>query len=254
MAESQTSVAVVTGASRGIGLACARALSAAGHRVALVARDEAELRAVAGSLLGPTLVIPADVVAPSAADEVFGRVEREWGSVETLVFAAGAGASSPLAETSDAEWEAILALNLTAPFRFIRRAVPAMTHAGHGRIVVVASIVAKRGESRLAAYTASKHGVLGLVRSAAAELASTGVTINAVCPGYVDTPMTDRTIADIAARRGCSLDEARALLERRQPTGRLITADEVAGAVMLCVRNGSINGQGINVDGGSVQS
>jgi NAD(P)-dependent dehydrogenase (short-subunit alcohol dehydrogenase family) len=129
-----------------------------------------------------------------------------------------------------------------------------MVERGWGRVVVVASVVAKRGESRVAAYTASKHGVLGLVRAAAAEYARTGVTVNAVCPGYVDTPMTDDTVRQIAERTGGTPDEARELLARRQPIGRLVEPAEVAQAVLACVANGAINGQGVNVDGGAVQS
>jgi NAD(P)-dependent dehydrogenase (short-subunit alcohol dehydrogenase family) len=148
----------------------------------------------------------------------------------------------------------MLALNLTAPFRCMRRAAPGMRAARWGRIVVVASTAARIGEPYIAAYTASKHGVLGLVRSAAAELARDGVTVNAVCPGYVDTPMTDATIANIAATSGRSAAEARQLLERKQPIGRLITADEVADAVLFCVTADGVNGQGITIDGGGVQA
>lgn len=148
----------------------------------------------------------------------------------------------------------MLDLNLTAPFRCIRRAVPAMVGRGYGRIVVVASVAAKQGEPYVSAYTASKHGILGVVRSAASELARTGVTVNAVCPGYVDTPMTEQTIAEIVERTGRSPEQARAALEAKQQSGRLVTVDEVAEAVWACVTNGSINGQGINVDGGGVQS
>jgi NAD(P)-dependent dehydrogenase (short-subunit alcohol dehydrogenase family) len=244
--------ALVTGASKGIGLACARALSAAGHRVALAARDKAALEEV--SLPGESLVVPTDVTDPAAVEAMFATVEEDWGPVEVLVVNAGAGASSPLASTSDEEWQRMLDLNLTAPFRCIRRALPAMTSAGFGRVVVIASVASKVGESRIASYTAAKHGVLGLVRSAAAEVARTGVTVNAVCPGYVDTPMTDDSVARIAARTGRSPSEARSLLERKQPIGRLVTPEEVASAVMLCVANGAVNGQGLNVDGGAVQS
>ena len=123
-----------------------------------------------------------------------------------------------------------------------------------GRIVVLASIAAKRGEPYIAAYTAAKHGVLGLVRSVAAELATTGVTVNAVCPAYVDSPMTDGTVATIAARTGRSAAEARAVLEAKQPIGRLITVDEVSQTVLFCLANGGLTGQGVNVDGGAVQS
>jgi NAD(P)-dependent dehydrogenase (short-subunit alcohol dehydrogenase family) len=245
---------LVTGAGRGIGAAVARRLSAAGHSVALTARSADELTTLAAVLPGPSLVLPADVTDPDAVERVFGEVERTWGHVEVLVLNAGAGTSAPLHRTTDADWQRMLDLNLTAPFRMLRRAVPPMTEAGWGRVVALASVAAKRGEPYIAAYTASKHGLLGLVRSAARELATTGVTVNAVCPAYVDTPMTDRTVASISATTGRTPEEAREALERRQPIGRLVTVEEVADAVMLCVESAAITGQGINVDGGAVQS
>jgi NAD(P)-dependent dehydrogenase (short-subunit alcohol dehydrogenase family) len=245
---------LVTGAGRGIGAAVARRLSAAGHRVALTARSADELEALARELPGPSLAVPADVTAPDAVERVFAQVESAWGPVEVLVLNAGAGTSAPLHRTTDADWQRALDLNLTAPFRLLRRAVPAMVEQGYGRVVAVASMAAKRGDPYISAYTASKHGLLGLVRSAAAELATTGVTVNAVCPGYVDTPMTDGTVASISALTGRSTEQAREALARKQPIGRLITPDEVADAVLLCVASGAITGQGINVDGGAVQS
>jgi NAD(P)-dependent dehydrogenase (short-subunit alcohol dehydrogenase family) len=245
---------LVTGAGRGIGAAVARRLSAAGHSVALTARSGDELTTLAAGLPGPSLVLPADVTDPDAVERVFGEVERAWGHVEILVLNAGAGTSAPLHRTTDADWQRMLDLNLTAPFRMLRRAVPPMTEAGWGRVVALASVAAKRGEPYIAAYTASKHGLLGLVRSAARELATTGVTVNAVCPAYVDTPMTDRTVASISATTGRTPEEAREALERRQPIGRLVTVEEVTDAVMLCVESAAITGQGINVDGGAVQS
>jgi NAD(P)-dependent dehydrogenase (short-subunit alcohol dehydrogenase family) len=244
---------LVTGASRGIGAAVAARLADDGHRVALLGRDAGALEAVAATLPS-SLVVPADVTDPEQAEAAFARVEEEWGPVEVLVSNAGTGAAAPLAQTSDELWARMIELNLTAPFRLIRRAVPAMVDGGWGRIVVVASVVAKRGESRVAAYTAAKHGALGLVRAAAAELARTGVTVNAVCPGYVDTPMTDAAVAAIADRTGRSRDDARAGLARRQPIGRLIDPAEVAEAVRFCLVDGAVTGQGINVDGGTVQS
>jgi NAD(P)-dependent dehydrogenase (short-subunit alcohol dehydrogenase family) len=245
---------LVTGAGRGIGSAIATRLSAAGHRVALTARSGDQLDAVAAALPGETLTIPADITDPAAVEELFAVVERVWGSVEVLVLNAGAGTSAPLATTTDEDWQRMLDLNLTAPFRCMRRAIPSMVDGGWGRIVVVASVAAKRGEPYISAYAASKHGVLGLVRSAASELARTGVTVNAVCPAYVDTPMTDHTVATISAKTGRSEADAREYLRRQQPIGRLIDPAEVADAVDLCVLSGGITGQGINVDGGALQS
>ncbi|MEV0053215.1 SDR family NAD(P)-dependent oxidoreductase [Saccharopolyspora shandongensis] len=245
---------LVTGAGRGIGRAIAQRLSESGNRVALTARSAGELAEAAAQLPGPALDLPADLADARAPDRVFDAVERDWGPVEVLVLNAGTATSAPLTATTDEDWEHALQINLTAPFRFLRRAVPPMVERGFGRIVVIASMAAKRGDPYVSAYTASKHGVLGLVRSAAAELARTGVTVNAVCPGFVDTPMTERTIDNITAKTGRSAQQARSALEGKQPIGRLISPDEVADVVELCVRNAAINGQGITVDGGAVQS
>jgi len=199
-------------------------------------------------------VLPADITSPHAIEQVFGAVEQAWGGVEVLVANAGAGVSASITNTTDEQWQQMLDLNLTAPFRCIRRAVPGMLERRQGRIVVIASVAAKRGEPYISAYTASKHGILGVVRSAAAELASSGVTVNAVCPGYVETPMTQQTIAEIARKTGRTPAEARAVLEQKQPNGRLVSPEEVADAVWLCVTTSALNGQGINLDGGGVQS
>jgi NAD(P)-dependent dehydrogenase (short-subunit alcohol dehydrogenase family) len=247
---SEGRVALVTGAGRGIGRTTARRLSAEGFRTALLARDRAQLDETAAGCAAPTLVLPADVTDAEQLEAAFTAIEQRWGPVEVLVANAGAGHSSRLDRTTDADWQRMLDLNLTAPFRCLRRAVPAMRQAGWGRIVVVASTAALVGEAYIAAYTASKHGVLGLVRSAAAELARTGVTVNAVCPAYVDSPMTDQTVATIAATTGRTKEEAREILERKQSIGRLITPDEVADAVWFCVGNAAVTGQAINVDGG----
>ncbi|HET6876397.1 MAG TPA: SDR family NAD(P)-dependent oxidoreductase [Jatrophihabitans sp.] len=246
-------VALVTGAGRGIGRAIARRLSAEGLRVAVLSRSQDDLEETAEACAGHTLVLPADVTDAGQIEAAFAEIERVWGPVEVLVPNAGAGHSARLEQTTDADWHRMLELNLTAPFRCIRRAVAAMREAGWGRIVVVASIAARVGEPYIAAYTASKHGVLGLVRSAAAELARTGVTVNAVCPGYVDTPMTDATVQNIVASTGRTAEEARQVLERKQPIGRLVTPDEVAEAVRYCVANGAVTGQALNVDGGALQ-
>ena len=252
-------VCLVTGASSGIGAAVAERLAAQGHQVAMAARSQDDLDVVAASIRARSaeaqvLPVAADVTDAEGIEAMYGAVGRRWGAVEVMVAAAGSGFGKPLVDTTDDEWHEAMELNLTAPFRCMRRALPAMIDRQWGRIVVIASVVAKRGEAKVAAYTASKHGVLGLVRSAAVELASTGVTVNAICPGYVDTAMTERTVRAVSARSGRSVSEARDTLARRQPIGRLVAADEVAEAVHFCVVNGAVTGQGINVDGGAVQS
>jgi len=247
-------IALVTGAGSGIGRSTAIRLSQAGLRVVLASRGAEDLAATAAACPGPTLAIPADVTDPSAVDRLFSRAEHDWGAVEVLIASAGAGYSARIERTNDADWYRMLELNLTAPFRCLRRAVPAMRALGYGRIVVIASTASRVGEPYLAAYAASKHGVLGLVRAAAAELAGTGVTVNAVCPGFVDTPMTAATIRNIAEKTSRTTDQARSALEARQPIGRLITPEEVADAVWFCVASEAITGQAVNVDGGTVQS
>ena len=247
-------ICVVTGAGQGIGHAIAHRMAAAGHRVVLVGRTAETLRKVAAELPAPALTVPADITADGAAELIFDTVERSWGPAGIVVSSAGGSSAASLVQTTDAEWDRLLTINLTAPFRLLRRAVPPMLERGWGRVVVVASVVAKRGETQVSAYTASKHGVLGLVRAASAELARTGITVNAVCPGWVDTPMTAAAVDAVARRHGISEAEAAALLAKRQPIGRLIRPDEVAAAVHACVENPAINGQGINVDGGAVQS
>ncbi|MDQ3476459.1 MAG: SDR family oxidoreductase [Actinomycetota bacterium] len=250
----ESPVALITGAGRGIGAAIAQSLSASGHRVVLTARSTEELEAVAASLPGEAICIAADLTDSGAVDRVFAAAEDAFGRIDVLVANAGAAMSAPVHKTTDADWARMLDLNLTAPFRCIRRAVPGMKKRGYGRIVVIASAAAKRGEPLIAAYTASKHGVLGLVRSVAAELAKTGITVNAICPGYVDTPMTDGSIANVVAHTGRDAAAVRAYFANQQPTGRLITVAEVATAVQFCLNSPSVSGQGIEVDGGAVQS
>lgn len=253
-ADTVSRTCLVTGAGRGIGRAVVERLAADGHRVVLVARSSDELEAVAAAVAGETLVIAADLTVAGEVERAFDLVAREWSPVEVLVANAGVGHAAPLVDTTDEDWARVLDLNVTIPFRCLRRALPDMLEQRWGRVVAIASVVAKRGEAQVSAYTASKHALLGLVRAASAEVAAQGVTVNAVCPGYVDTPMTGQTVADISRRSGRSEADALRALERRQPINRLILPAEVADVVAMCVGNGGINGQGINVDGGAVQS
>ncbi len=244
-------VALVTGAGRGIGRAIAVRLSREGYAVALSARSADQLAETAAACPGPTHQVVADITDGAAVERLFSEVEQSLGPVDVLVANAGAGTSASVVRTTDEQWQQMLDINLTAPFRCLRRALPGMVERGHGRVIVVASVASKVGEPYISAYTASKHGVLGLVRSAASETARTGVTVNALCPAYVDTPMTAATVAGITAKTGRDEQEARAILAAKQPIGRLVTPEEVAEAAWFCVVNGAVTGQGVMVDGGA---
>ncbi len=247
-------VALVTGAGRGIGEAAAIELSAAGYRVALTSRTREQLDEVASRCVGDTLVIPGDVTDPVFPDALVEQVLRARGRLDVLVANAGSGTSAPLTRTSDEQWQSMLELNLTSVFRCVRASARVMSQQESGAIVIVASIAGRVGEPYISAYTASKHGVLGLMRSAAAELVGKGIRVNAVCPGYVDSPMTDSTIASVSRTTGRPESEVRQTLAQKQAHGKLITPGEVADAILMCVRNGGLNAQAITIDGGTIQA
>jgi len=262
-------VALVTGAARGIGRACALRLAEEGADVGLIdiARDVEtvpypgarpdELRATADQVaaLGRRAVAEtADVTDGAAVAAAVAAIRARLGRIDILVAAAGIDSWGDAWELTEAQWQSMLDVNLGGVWRAAKAAAPAMIEQGAGAMVFIGSVLSHRANRQFAHYTAAKHGVLGLVRAAAAEYARTGVTVNAICPGYVDTPMTDATVQAIAARTDRSPDEARATLARRQPIGRLIAPDEVAEAVRFCLANAAVTGQGINVDGGAVQS
>ncbi len=245
----QDRVAVVTGASRGIGEAIARRLARDGARLALVARSESDLRRVAADL--DALPLVEDVTAPGAAERILAAASS-LGPVEIVVPNAGAEASHKLEAITDEIWEQTFALNTTAVFRLLRAALPPMVARKRGRVVVVASNAGLAGYPYTAAYCAAKHAVVGLVRALAVEVAKSGVTVNAVCPGFVDTSMADRAIDRIVEKTGRGAADARAALEALSPQRRLITPDEVAHAVaMLAVDEArGIHGQALAIDGG----
>ena len=234
---------LVTGASRGIGEEIAIQLLDAGHSVALTARTSSDLEAIVAGRTNKNLVIAADVTDPKSAELAISKVIAAWGGIDVLILNAGDGSAAPIEKTTDAIWNHSIAINLTAPFQYLRAAVPAMKEAKFGRVIVIASTAGLEGEANVSAYTAAKHGVVGLVKSAAAELAKHGITVNAVCPSYVDTPMTKRSLEAAAARTGKDFNEVKAALEAKLPGGRFLTPAEVASAAIAFIDKPNITGQ-----------
>ncbi len=226
---------LVTGAGRGIGRAIATKLLTQGDKVALCARTTSDLEEVVLGQRGEYLLITADVQTSGAAESVIGEVVTAWGGIDVLILNAGDGASAPLEQSSDEFWDHMIALNATAPFKFIRAAIPAMRRGGSGNIIVIASKAGLVGEPNVSAYTAAKHAVVGLVRSAAAELSKYSITVNAICPDFVDTPMTARSIEAAAARSGKSMAQVRSALESKLVGQRFLTPDEVATAAIAFI-------------------
>ncbi|HEX3629250.1 MAG TPA: SDR family oxidoreductase [Candidatus Dormibacteraeota bacterium] len=259
MAELNGRVALVTGGGKGIGRAVALSLAAMGADVAISGRSKPELDDTAQTIRAGgrrAEAIVCDVSERGQVDAMFARLKESLGDPLILVNNAGIAASARLTQTTDEMWELMMRVNATAAFWCMKAVVPAMLEARWGRIVNIASIAARAGAAYITAYAASKHALLGLTRSVAVEVANRGVTVNAVCPGYVDTEMTDRSAAYISARTGRTEGDARKLLEGVSPQGRLMTVDEVASlATYLCSQAArGITGQGIVLDGGSVQA
>ena len=254
----QNRIALITGGGRGIGRAVAFAFAREGARIAVVARTEREVERVAEEVKAETNVetiyATCDVSDIESVEMALADVRERMGAIDILVNSAGIAESAPLIKTSDELWQHHLAINLTGTFYFTRAALHAMIERGWGRVINIASIAGKTGSPYIAAYSASKHGVLGLTRSVALEVASKGVTVNAICPGYVDTEMTARALENIEAKTGRPAAEALEAIKRTSPQNRLITPEEVAAVALLLASDEGrgINGQAINVDGGSV--
>ncbi len=247
--------AVVTGGGRGIGAEAARALAAAGARVAVSARTQKEIDAVAAELVAAgheAVAVPCDVTDPEAVRALREAAEKALGPIDILVNNAGAASSARFVQTTLEEWNRLLAINATGTFLCTREVLPGMIERGWGRVVNVASVAGRTAMPYISAYAASKHAVIGLTRAVAAEVAARGVTVNAICPGYVDTPMTDASIVRIVEKTRLSAAEARTNLERMSPQGRLMEPREIAWlTVALCdPLAGGINGQAIVLDGG----
>lgn len=251
----QDRVALVTGAGRGIGRAIALAFAAEGAKLAITARTVSELDEVVVQIRsagGTALAMPADLADQSLPSRLVADVEKSLGPVEILVNNAGIGSSADpraVVDFSDEFWEQTLKVNLTAPYLLSKAVLPGMLARKWGRIIMIASINGKIGALHGAAYAASKHGLLGFTRTLAMEVASQGITVNAICPGPVHTVMNDRRVDYDAKRRGVAFDEQAAGLT---PLGRRLEPEEIAPLAVYLASSAaaSVVGQAINIDGG----
>lgn len=243
--------ALVTGGGSGVGAAIARALAGAGCSVTITGRKMAALEAVCAGHDHIRSVV-ADVTDLAALRDAFQQAAGEGGQVPIVVANAGIAESQPFHRIEPDQWQRMIEINLTGVFNTFKAGLKHMDKSGWGRMVAIASTAGLQGGGYISAYSASKHGVVGLVRSLAVELGPKGITVNAICPGYIDTPMTDRTLSNIATKTGMSRDEATRHLLKDVPTGRFITPEEVAGSVLwLCSDAArSVNGETVVIDGG----
>ena len=245
---------LVTGGGRGIGAAIAAALLGQGARVTLLGRDRERLAGTAAALAGEVGFVVADVADRAQVATAFARARERCGDIEILINNAGQAASATLVKTDAALWQQMLAVNLTGAFHCIHEALPGMLARNSGRIVNVASTAGLVGYAYCTAYCAAKHGLVGLTRALALELATRGITVNAVCPGFTDTDIVRDAVTHIVGKTGRSPAEAVASLLTHNPQGRLVKPEEVAHAVLwLCLPGSeSVTGQSIAVAGGEV--
>jgi len=251
--------ALITGGGRGIGKAIADAFAREGARVAVVARTLEQVKQVAEELANKygarTHACVCDVSDSASVESMFQDVQKAFDDdVDILVNNAGVAESATLVNTTDELWNRHLGINLSGTFYCSRAALPAMLEQGWGRIINIASIAGKTGAPYIAAYSASKHGVMGLTRSLALEVGASGVTVNAICPGYVETDMVAKGIERITKRTGLSAEAAKDSLNKMSPQNRMVTPEEVAAVALLLASDEGrgINGQGLNIDGGTV--
>jgi NAD(P)-dependent dehydrogenase (short-subunit alcohol dehydrogenase family) len=245
--------AFITGGGTGIGLATAKLLAARGAKLTLAARNFARVEEAA-SMFDEAHPVSVDVANETSVTAAFEAARSRFGGIDILVNNAGITPSAPLHNMELSMWNEVLAINLTGAFLCSRAALADMYANKWGRIVNVASIAALKGGMYISAYCASKHGMLGMTRALAYEAAKRGVTVNAICPGYVETDIVTRAAENIASKTKLNEEEARAMLYAGNPQGRLITADEVASAISWLCSEGAAatNGAAIPMSGGEV--
>jgi NAD(P)-dependent dehydrogenase (short-subunit alcohol dehydrogenase family) len=243
--------ALITGGGTGIGAAAADQLSAAGAKLSLLGRRLEPLQAIAERHSG--IAIACDVTVPQQVADGFEEARTLNGPIDLLIVNAGIAESAPFHKMTRESWDRIIGTNLTAAFECSSRAMGDLLASDNGRLVFVASVASLRGVPYAAHYAASKHGVLGLMRSLAAEYAKTRLTVNAVCPGYVDTPMTDHSVARVSQITGRSESEARSAITNMNASGRLVDPQAIGNVIaMLCLPlSCDINGAAITIDGGT---
>jgi NAD(P)-dependent dehydrogenase (short-subunit alcohol dehydrogenase family) len=243
--------ALITGGGTGIGAAAAAHLAEAGAKLSLLGRRMEPLQQAAEQLGG--YAIACDVTDPQQIGNAFDEARAINGPIDLLVVNAGTAESAPFHKLQRDSWDRIIAVNLTAAFDCAQAAIADLLKSDNGRLVFVASVASLRGVPYAAHYAASKHGLLGLMRSMAVEYARTSLTVNAVCPGYVDTPMTDQSVARVSAITGRSEAESRGAITAMNASGRLVSAEAVGQAIaMLCLPvSRDINGAALTIDGGT---
>ena len=243
--------ALITGGGTGIGAAAATHLHAAGAKVSLLGRRLEPLQEMAKRISG--YAVPCDVTQPDQIAKAFGEARAINGPIELLIVNAGIAESAPFHKMTRESWDRIIAVNLTAAFDCAQAALPDLLASENGRLVFVASVASLRGVPYAAHYAASKHGLLGLMRSLAAEYAKSSMTVNAVCPGYVDTPMTDQSVARVSEITGRSEGDARSAITNMNASGRLVDPDGIGTMILtLCLpQSRDINGAAVTIDGGT---